>query len=220
MLEFLKATPLFDNLEHEELVRISTICEKKWVSKDTVLFRQGEKGSTFYIIVTGSVKIYNESNEGKEKIITVLRDRDSFGEFSILDGEARSASVATMEDTLFLTISMDAFHLLLERNFSITFKVIQQLVTRLRRTNQHVMDLVFLDAKSQILKTLLSLASQHGTRKGDRVSLGVVLTDADIASMAGISAELTGYVLQEMLTKETLVQEENMYYLDLAVIKK
>lgn len=220
MIELLQATPLFNNLSKEDLVRVADICEKKWVGKEIQLFRQGEPGSMFYMIVSGSVKIYNENADGKEKIITILRAGDSFGEFSILDGEARSASAATVEDSILLTIAMDAFHLLLEHNFTMTFKLIQQLVSRLRKTNQQVMDLVFLDAKTQILKTLLTMASQHGKRKGNRVSLGVPLSAIEIASMAGVSVETSDIVLKEMMTKGTLVLEESMYVLDLASISR
>ncbi len=220
MKRLLRSVPLFNNLSEMELEHIASICEKKGMRKGAQLFRQGEAGDTFYIIVNGAVKIYNQSDDGKEKIITVFRAGDSFGEFSIIDGEARSASAATVEDSVFLTISREAFHVLMERHFSITFKIIQQLVARLRKTNQQVMDLVFLDAKTQIIKTLITLANEHGQRSGHKIKLDLRFTDTEIAKLAGISHELTAYVIKELLTKGVLFHDGLYYHLDLSALKK
>ena len=220
MIQLLKGAPLFQNLSDENIANLVKICEKKSVGRNTKLFSQGDLGNVFYIIVSGSVKIFNESGDGKEKIITILKDGDSFGEFSILDGGTRSASAEALEDTLLLTISLNAFHLLLERDFSITFTIIQQLVSRLRKTNEQVMDLVFLDAKAQIYKTLLNVASQHGKRVGQIIDIQVPFAEKEIAKMAGISEEVTNIVLEDLISKGVLTYKQNLIRLDLTLLSK
>lgn len=220
MIPLLKKIPLFSNLTLEELYSITRICEQETVGKGIQIFRQGDLGTKFYVIVKGSIKIYNESPDGKEKILVVLRDGDSFGEFSILDGEPRSASAATLEDSTLLTITLDAFHHLLEKNFSITFKIIQQLVSRLRNTNQQVLDLVFLDAKSQIYKTLLNLASKHGKRSGQIITIDVPFKDEEIAKLASISEEVTTTVLNNLRAKGIITNEQGLMQINLALFNK
>lgn len=220
MKRLLKLVPLFDNLSETELEHIANIGIRRGYKTGTELFRQGDAGTTFYVIISGSVKIYTKNEEGKEKIIAIFQAGDSFGEFSLIDGETRSASARTLEDSEFFTISREDFHDLIDRNFSITYKMIQQLTDRLLKTNQQVMDLVFLDAKTQIVKTFINLANEHGERMGEKIKLNVKVSVIDIADMAGIATDVTTYVIRELEMKGVLLNENGFYYLNVAALKK
>jgi CRP-like cAMP-binding protein len=42
------------------------------------------------VIVSGSVKIYQKAQDGREKILCVLGPAEFFGEFSLVEGQPRS----------------------------------------------------------------------------------------------------------------------------------
>ncbi|MFH5181418.1 cyclic nucleotide-binding domain-containing protein [Paenibacillus sp. TAB 01] len=57
----------------------------------TILFREHEMGLIFYIVISGSVKIYTSNrNSGEEEILTVFAAGEAFGELSLLEGKPRS----------------------------------------------------------------------------------------------------------------------------------
>ena len=64
-----------------------------------VIFRQGYPADNAYIVISGSVEIYNEHPDGSEGHIAVLHEGEMFGELGILDDAPRSASARALKAT-------------------------------------------------------------------------------------------------------------------------
>src|SRR5690606_18700561 len=140
----------------------------------TILFKEKEHGSDFYIVLSGSIKIFT-THQGEEKVLTVFSAGDSFGELSLIDGKPRSASAQVVENSVLFNIPGDKFMDLLKNNFEITRSIMRELCDRLRNTNQHVHDLTFLDARTRVVKSLISIANKGGTRSGTTITFRVSL---------------------------------------------
>jgi hypothetical protein len=70
--------------------------------------RQGEIGSSFYIILDGKVRILTEGQNGKAIPVTVLSDGQFFGEMSFLTGTPRSATVKAVDNSYLCEINAEA----------------------------------------------------------------------------------------------------------------
>ena len=69
-IKFLQMVPIFSELTDETLTQISGLVKRKTYIKDQVILMEHESGSAFFIIAKGKVKVYRESEEGKEVILT------------------------------------------------------------------------------------------------------------------------------------------------------
>ena len=105
----LKNIPLFSELEDDDLLAISKVAVRQSFRKDNMVLIEEEVGSTMFIILDGRVKISRISDEGREVILSIMSEGDFFGEMSILDGQARSANVVTLEDSTILIIHREDF---------------------------------------------------------------------------------------------------------------
>ena len=76
--ELLKRCPLFAGLKEEELKRMRAIASLKQIEKKEVLFSDGEETIGFYVILSGKVKLYKISPEGKEQILHIVSAPDAF----------------------------------------------------------------------------------------------------------------------------------------------
>lgn len=95
---FLRNFPFFQDLEEEDLDKLSPLFLTRTYEKGTDVFREGEAGDELYIIHSGIVKIYRD-DEVRDIILAVFRDGDFFGEMALLGNEqVRSASAKTMEN--------------------------------------------------------------------------------------------------------------------------
>ena len=56
-----------------------------------MILLEESQGETFFIIVSGAVKVTRVSDDGREVILAILGESDFFGEMSLLDGEGRSS---------------------------------------------------------------------------------------------------------------------------------
>ncbi|MCR8629610.1 Crp/Fnr family transcriptional regulator [Paenibacillus radicis (ex Xue et al. 2023)] len=219
MIDFLSKVPLFINLNSSQLTSISNICSKKSFRSGTILFNEKELGSVFYIVFNGSVKIYNTSTTGEEKILSLFKSGDSFGELSLIDGKPRSASAQTLEDSVLIALDAKHFLELLKNNFDISLCIMRELCNRLRDTNQHVYDLTFLDARTRVIKSLIKLANKNGTRNGNVITIKMMLNYDEVSQMAGVQKPILMQVMRDFQEREILVFDGPIMKLDLAKLR-
>jgi len=219
MIDWLKKVSLFDNLNDEQLEHILRISQRKTFQAGTLLFQERDYGSTFYVVLSGSIKLFTSSNAGEEKVLSLVNEGESFGELSLLDGRPRSASARTLEKTTVLELSSEQFMSLLQEHFDITRGILAELCRRLRATNEHVNDLTFLDGRTRVVKNLITLANQSGTRDGNIISIRMALNYDELAQMAGVSKSVLTEVLRELETRGVLQFGINEYKLNLMKLR-
>jgi CRP/FNR family transcriptional regulator, cyclic AMP receptor protein len=219
MIEFLNKVPLFANLTADQLSAIANICSKKTFKAGTILFHEKEPGSVFYIVYSGSVKVFTKALSGEEKILSMFRAGDSFGELSLLDGKPRSASAQTLEDSVLITLTAQNFLDLLRTNFDISLVIMRELCDRLRDTNQHVHDLTFLDARTRVIKSLIKLANKNGSRQGNVITIKMTLNYDEVSQLAGVQKPVLMQVIRDFQEKQILTFTGQDMKLDLAKLR-
>jgi CRP/FNR family transcriptional regulator, cyclic AMP receptor protein len=219
LIEWLKKVSLFDNLNDEQLEHILRIATRRTITPGTILFNEKEMGMTFYIILAGSIKLFTKSNNGEEKVLSLVNSGESFGELSLLDGRPRSASAQTLETTTLLELSSEQFMALMQSHFDITRGILAELCRRLRQTNEHVNDLTFLDGRTRVLKNLITLANKNGKREGNIISIHMALNYDELAQMAGVTKPVLSEVIRELEQRGVLQFGINEYKLNLLKLR-
>jgi CRP/FNR family transcriptional regulator, cyclic AMP receptor protein len=202
---FLKFVPIFSDLGQDTLEKISSLGTKKNFIKDSVIFLEHEAGSALFIIVKGKVKISRVSDDGKEIIISILRESDFFGEMSILDGSNRSANVTAMEDSEIFIIQRNEFINLLESHPEISLALLMELTKRLRDADLKIKSLSLKDAEGKVGTVILQLADDIGKIKHGSVEIEKLPYQHDLANMAGTSRETISRTLHSF-AKRGLVE--------------
>ena len=133
---------LFRELTPGEMERLLSISKEKKVRKNELVFREGDIGDAFYLIVTGSIRISTIVPGVGEEALTILREGEYFGEMALIDDAPRSASAIANDDTMLLYIGKDDFRKLLERQTDIAYKLLwiftKTLSARLRKTDEQL----------------------------------------------------------------------------------
>lgn len=215
MIDLLQGTSLFSGLHGSQLQSIADKCSTRTFKAGTILFRENEIGTTFYLVVSGAIKIYTTNKHGEDKIMTILTNGDSFGELALLDGKPRSATAQAIEDTKVVSLAAKPFQQLLKEHFDINLSVLKQLSARLRETNQQVQDLTYMDARQRVVKTLTKLANDYGSRTGTVVRIQLKLNYNELSQWAGVPKTLVFEVLHELQSKRILTVTGDMFLLDL-----
>ncbi len=105
----LRTIPLFKDLSDIDMEIINDLAMDKNVAKGNVVLTEGEIGDSLYAIVSGRVKVFIGDEDGREIILKILGPGDFFGEMSLIDSQPRSASVSTLENSVFKVLSHSAF---------------------------------------------------------------------------------------------------------------
>jgi len=159
------------------------------------VFFQDDPSDSLYVVLSGSAKIFQTSEDGKERILKIIRKGEAFGELAMIEGQPRSASVQTLEPSEMLVLVRKDFQAFCDKHPSVLWMLLQALAERLRRVNEDVLDMSFRDVPYRVLRVLSQLVERHGTAGPDGWRMSTPLLAKDLASMVGSNAEGVGRLI-------------------------
>lgn len=135
--------PLFAALPPEEMSKLDEILHPCEFAEDAILFREGEAGDRFSIILEGQVAVIKAMGTLDERILAILGPGEFIGEMSLLYRDRmRSASARAHTRVLLLDMTQDDFKALLMRQPIMAFRIMQEMSIRLRNSeNATIRDL-------------------------------------------------------------------------------
>lgn len=192
---YLKQVHIFNSLSEEEIHTLAAVVRRRTFRQGEVIFHRDDPGQVLYVIKEGKVKISLISPDGQEIALVVFGKGEYFGELALLDGRPRSADAIALQKVECLALQRSDFHNAIMKYPKIAIQVMEVLCERLRRTDQQVEDLIFLDVYGRVAKKLLELADSHGVKVAQGIQIDMRLTQQELASMVGASRESINKVL-------------------------
>ena len=117
IVDFLKGVVPFETLEPGELNRLVHTMEIAYYPPgQEVISPNGDNELNLHIIHSGSVKLTTRTESGKEILVDVRGEGETFGALALLQGGESKLSVTTREDLLTFLLPGDEFRGLLERH--------------------------------------------------------------------------------------------------------
>ena len=134
-IELLKAIPLFESLENDDLHALANKLRDVHVATGHPVFAQGDEGDAMYVIEDGAVDIV--AGSGKQKVILrSLFKQQYFGELSLLDGAPRSATAVANRETRLLALERDDFVTFIKTRPDAALSIMHEVGERMRATNE------------------------------------------------------------------------------------
>lgn len=129
----LAGLPLFENCTRRELGSIASIMVEAEKPRGSFLTRQGQDGGLMFLLVEGEAEVLarDDSADG-HRVIGRLRAGDVVGELSLIDGQARSATVRAVTDVHVLEMVQDDFHKLITMSPKFVRNLLRALSLRVR----------------------------------------------------------------------------------------
>jgi len=107
-IEFISSVPLFASLEKEIIEKIADLCQLKSLKRNEIIFREGDPGDSFYLVLDGHVQIVKK-DENRELVMAVLDSHEGFGELSLLVNQPRTATAKAIDDVTLIQIQKKDF---------------------------------------------------------------------------------------------------------------
>lgn len=101
---FLKGVSFFSEFDNDALSQVLESAALKKYTKDQLLFLTGDKADFFYVIVNGWVKLFRETRDGHESVISMLAAGDIFGKTAILKKGSFAYTAEAVTNTAILQI--------------------------------------------------------------------------------------------------------------------
>lgn len=127
----LKSLSIFRDTPENILAELAPLMHEMEYEKGILIFSEGQIGDCMYIIHQGSVRIHKG-----HITLAVLKEKEVFGELSLLDAETRSASATTADNAILFRIDQEPFYELIESRPEVARGFIKMLCKRLRAQNE------------------------------------------------------------------------------------
>jgi phosphoserine phosphatase RsbU/P len=127
---------VIEGLDDVEVAAVSTAAAQNTYPVGTVLCREGNVESTFYIVVDGLVAVTHRLQDGGTRQLSQRGAGQFFGEMALIERKPRAATVVTTSETTVLEISERDFNGLLMKNPKVAMAVLRGITANLRASDQ------------------------------------------------------------------------------------
>ena len=188
-MESLQSNAYFSGLSAEELASIQEHIFEKAVTRGEIIAFEDEPARAVYFIISGVVKVFKTSPDGKEQIIYLARPGDSFNDVPVFAGGLNLASAEAMTQVVLYGVEKDVLEASLREYPKLAENVLKLLSQRVEQMILLVEDLSFRRVTGRVAKILLENAVDTDGQRHR-------LTQQDMAAMAGTAREMIGRSLK------------------------
>jgi CRP-like cAMP-binding protein len=203
----LQAVPVFETLGDEDLHRVAEVVVTRRFPGGQVIFREGDPSNTCYVVRSGHARAIREHPDGRTITLTHFGPGDIFGELAMFDDEVRSATVETLDEVDLIAIPGRDMRRLMNEHGAIASKLVVSLGRRMRIANERLTRQSFQTVQSRVAIVLGDLVTQARLEgAGDNGSVELIITQADIAQLAGCSRESASRFLTTLANSGAIEQ--------------
>jgi len=202
-VKFLTTIPLFQDLEEKNYLDLNGIIHTRKFKKGEIIFSEYDSANGFYVALTGRVKIFKSSPEGKEQILHIFGPGEPFGEIAVFTGKNYPASAQTLENSEVLFFPKNAFIGLIKKDPALSLNMLSVLSMRLKRFSSLIEDLSLKEVPGRLAAYLLYLSDRNDSC--DELILDI--SKSQLASILGTIPETLSRILAKM-TREKLLESD------------
>ena len=170
---------------------------RRVVPSRTVLVSAGEASEILFHVLSGSVEVLIEDDDGNEMVLAYLSKGQFFGEMGLFGIDKRTAFVRARGRTEIAEMTYARFRRLSHDSPSLTFEIASQLALRLERTNRKLGDLAFVDVSGRIAHALLDLCNEPEAMTHPE-GMQIRVSRQELSRLVGCSREMAGRVLKSL----------------------
>ena len=176
--------------------RFLSYCRIRTVPSKTVVIHAGDLPDVLYYIISGSVEVMVEDEEGNEMVLAYLNKGQFFGEMGLFhESPLRSAWVRTRNHCELAEMTYPRFRQIAAESPGLVFELATQLATRLDRTNRKLSDLAFVDVTGRVAHAIIDLCGEPDAMTHPE-GMQIKVSRQELSRLVGCSREMAGRVLK------------------------
>jgi len=185
----------FAGLSPDELENVRKyISFEKKIGKGQIFLFEGDQSEYMYLIISGAVKVYKRSVDGKEQILNIASRGESLNDVSTFDGGGSAMDMLAMTPVRLYAMRKEDMKFLFTKYPQVALNVAEALAAKVRRDSSLVEVLSFDQVISRLARLILKQS-----KAGE--NLLPLFTQQDLAAMVGTSRVVVNRSLRAMEAK-------------------
>jgi CRP/FNR family transcriptional regulator len=198
----LRSCHLFSDLNESELQALQPLALRKDYRKGQIVFTEGDPSRGFFLVASGTVKIFRVGPDGRERVFHVVETGESFAEAAMFM-DAYPATAEALAPSTIVSVEKNGFKQLLLRDPHLSFKIIGTLVRSLSQMRNALTDLMLKEVPARFASYVLSLPVAPGN------PIKMTISKTTIAQMLGTTKETFSRLLARLAHHHILTYRGN-----------
>jgi len=196
--EFVEKTHLFKDLNRQQLDNILVHSSLHKLKKEQVLFSQGDSVGSFYLVLSGMVKLFRLSADGQEKVIEVVNSGETFAEaLMFLENPNFPVSASALSEAQVVSFNAPEFLKMLKHDAQTCLILLGSMSQRMRGLVQEIDHLSLQTGRQRLCAYLMELAGEDGC-------LHLPVAKSILASRLSIKPETFSRIIKQLRNSETI----------------
>jgi len=208
-IEELRKADLFSRLEPGDLAALLPIARARQVDSGEILFSAGDRASGFYVLLEGKIKLYKVSADGKEYILRVVRNGQTFAEAAAFSGPTYPVFAESMSQCRLVYFDANDFRDLIQRSPQLALNMIATMAALLQSLNRKIEDLSLREVAARLSRHLLAQARVEHHEAADGVSFQLETTKSALAARLGTISETLSRTFKKLQQQGLVVMERD-----------
>lgn len=156
-LQLLRKMSLFKGLDDEAFGRLLCHAKVQKVARNEVIFVEGEPAAQLFLVLSGWIKLWRQSEDGHESVIGVFAEGESFAEAAIFDQKGYPVSAVAADDSRLLVISAASVLREFRKNPDYAINVVADLSRHMRLLVRQIEQLSISSSTERLARFLVKL---------------------------------------------------------------
>ncbi|WP_229803726.1 Crp/Fnr family transcriptional regulator [Planobispora rosea] len=168
---------------------------RRW-DRGATLMTEGDVSDWVLVLTAGRVKVSSHTASGTEVVLAVRGPGALLGEFSVIDGLPRSATVTALEPVE--GIALRDFTAFLQQHGRIAVLLLQMVTSRVRDADRKRIEYGAFDTTGRVATRLVELAERYGKPANGGIRVELPLSQDELAGWTGASREAVSKALRSL----------------------
>lgn len=187
---------LFSSLPEEALLKLSHHCRTVSLKNDETLFHQGNDAHSFYVVLSGNIKLFRVSPDGQAKVIEMIKPGDAFAEaLMFMEQHRYPLNAAAMGKTEVLVIPNQFYKEILLAEPQCGLRLMGNMAVKLHRRINEIETLTLQNTRHRLGNYLFGLAPDPAAIS---CTFRLPMAKQLIASQLGMQPETFSRLIKEM----------------------
>jgi len=230
ILQQIKKLPLFSDIPDKQLEEVAAISSVKKLKKGEIIFLEKDDYTGFFCIIEGIVKVYKHTSEGKERIIHLMYNNDTFAEVPVFENYQKiiqnrakypANAMCLCDGARIIHIPARPFFELMRSNHILCIGMLSGLSKKLRKMQTQVMNVKSQDVTKRLANYIVSEYISRrsitipGQKNIEKNTFTLSISKLDLSSYLGATLETVSRTFKKLHTENYIkIKGKNITVID------
>lgn len=186
---------IFSTLSDTQFDDVLSASSHRQVAAGETVFEQGEDALSFFVLVSGRLRVTQVTAEGQQVIVRIVTPGDLFGIAKALQRTDYPGTATALSESVVLSWPTARWSSFMAAYPSMAVEAMQTMGDRLQEAHSRLREMATEEVERRVAHTVLRLGNQSGRKEAAGVRIDFPVSKQDIAELSGTTLHTVSRIL-------------------------